>query len=77
MILVEGAGLAPALPDLRPRQGQHLFVIAIFPNNQIFDDLEQSLAFGSGLLLVHPTTQMPLIAGIIDHLRKNHSPRGS
>ena len=43
MIGVLGAGPAPALPDLRPRSPEYLFVSGALPEDEFPQDLEQSL----------------------------------
>ena len=45
MVRVRGAGPPPALPDLGPCPVQHLFVGGVLPENQLFQNLEQALAF--------------------------------
>ena len=75
MTLVERAGLAPALPDLLAGAGEHLLVVGVLPLHQVFDDLEQALTLDGRLFLVHPAPQLALVAGVVDHLRKDHRPR--
>ena len=74
MVAVKMACFSPALPDRLTCAIQHLFVIGVFPLHQVADDIEQLFAFKLSFLLVDSVTQLPLVARVIDQLRKQHRP---
>lgn len=74
VVLVEFAGLAPRAADLGAGTLQHLFVVRVLPLHQVFHELEQTFPLDGSLFLVHPAPQVALVAGVIDHLRKDHRP---
>ncbi|OQA10314.1 MAG: hypothetical protein BWY66_00216 [bacterium ADurb.Bin374] len=75
VVFVQLAGLPPALADLFPRLFEHPLVGGVFPQNQVADDPEQPLPLGGRLLFVHAPLEVPLIAGIVDHLGEDDRPR--
>ncbi len=74
---VQLAGLAPGAADFGAGALQHFFVIGVLPLHQVFDDLEQALALDGGFFLVDAIFEAAalLVAGVVDHLRKDHRPR--
>src|SRR5215467_13172925 len=72
MIRVLRARCAPTLPDLVTRPLENFFVSRVFPQDQILDDLEKSLAFFFLRLLRLENIWMR--RGVVHHLRKDHRP---
>ena len=77
VVPVQFAHLAPGTADFGAGTLQHLLVVGVLPLDQILDDAEQPLALELRFLPVHPVPEAAalLVAGIVDHLRKDHRPR--
>ncbi len=73
MICVFSAGTAPAVPYFVPGRLKHLFIRRVFPQHQIFDDLEQ--AFPLLFLRLFGREKLRPRRGIVHHLREDHCPR--
>ena len=71
---VIGAGGAPALPDFGAGEAQHLFVRCVFPKHQVFDDLEETLAFA--LLGFFGGEEFRVAGRIVHHLGKEDGTGG-
>src|SRR5450759_2868558 len=67
-------GPPPALPDLCPRPLKHFLVRRVFPQNEVFDDLEEPPSFL--LLCLLGRKEIRVARRVIHHLSEDDSTSG-
>ena len=74
MVLIQFADLAPRAANLSASTLHHSLIGGVFPQNEVFDYLEESFPLFSGLLLIFtvfkPSTLLE--TGVIDELSKDY-----